>query len=89
MPVHLNVRLTPPLVPDAPWPGRAVESFPSRSLPAEVPELVLEPGPRTVVVAGDDAGPPARILAQDAGWPLLAEPSSGSWSAGTRPSRAR
>ncbi len=38
----------------------------------------LPPGPRTVVVAGDDAGPPARQVAERAGWPLLAEPSSGS-----------
>ncbi len=38
----------------------------------------LPPGPRTVVVAGDDAGPPARVLAEQGGWPLFAEPSSGS-----------
>ena len=35
-------------------------------------------GPRTLVVAGDDAGPAARILAERAGWPLLAEPTSGA-----------
>ena len=38
----------------------------------------LPAGPRTVVVAGDDAGPAARLLAERAGWPLLAEPSSGA-----------
>jgi 2-succinyl-5-enolpyruvyl-6-hydroxy-3-cyclohexene-1-carboxylate synthase len=31
-----------------------------------------------VVVAGDGAGPRARQLAHEAGWPLLAEPSSGA-----------
>jgi 2-succinyl-5-enolpyruvyl-6-hydroxy-3-cyclohexene-1-carboxylate synthase len=39
---------------------------------------MIRPGPRTVVVAGDDAGPPSRVLAERSGWPLLAEPSSGA-----------
>ena len=38
----------------------------------------LEPGPRTVVVAGDDAGKAGRLLAEAGGYPLLAEPTSGS-----------
>jgi 2-succinyl-5-enolpyruvyl-6-hydroxy-3-cyclohexene-1-carboxylate synthase len=39
---------------------------------------LLPVGPRTVVVAGDDAGPAARLLAEAANWPLFAEPTSGA-----------
>jgi 2-succinyl-5-enolpyruvyl-6-hydroxy-3-cyclohexene-1-carboxylate synthase len=47
--------------------------------PANLPRPVELPlGPRTVVVAGDDAGPAARLLAEAANWPLLAEPTSGA-----------
>ncbi len=84
-PVHLNLQFEEPLTPDTgdgwgsaldgrvgpePWmlPGNPVRANPDE----------LDAGPRTVVVAGDDAGPPARILAEQAGWPLLAEPTSGS-----------
>ncbi len=42
----------------------------------EGPRLAL--GPRTVVIAGDGAGPAARLLAESADWPLVAEPTSGA-----------
>lgn len=80
-PLHLNVQLDDPLVvpddPGSPAPGSGPRAAHPWHL-GDVEPVTLSPGPRTVVVAGDDAGPPARLLAQRAGWPLLAEPSSGS-----------
>ncbi|HWJ81927.1 MAG TPA: 2-succinyl-5-enolpyruvyl-6-hydroxy-3-cyclohexene-1-carboxylic-acid synthase [Nocardioides sp.] len=91
-PVHVNVQLDLPLVPNhrstGDSPGLSGTAVPdnhpeapdkaeNRRSTGDSPSKVRT-GPRTVVVAGDDAGPPARTLAERAGWPLLAEPSSGA-----------
>ncbi|HET7173083.1 MAG TPA: 2-succinyl-5-enolpyruvyl-6-hydroxy-3-cyclohexene-1-carboxylic-acid synthase [Nocardioidaceae bacterium] len=92
-PAQVNLQFAPPLVPDrwpldlgdvaAPpaaqsghWAAGEPAGEPAGGAPGE-PEL-LSPEPPTVLVAGDDAGPPARLLAQRADWPLLAEPTSGA-----------
>jgi 2-succinyl-5-enolpyruvyl-6-hydroxy-3-cyclohexene-1-carboxylate synthase len=76
--VHLDLGFTDPLVPGDDEPSTWAMSW---SDPPErrtlVPERLPE-GPRTVVVAGDGAGPAARELARAAHWPLLAEPTSGT-----------
>ncbi|KAA9149629.1 2-succinyl-5-enolpyruvyl-6-hydroxy-3-cyclohexene-1-carboxylic-acid synthase [Microbacterium lushaniae] len=46
--------------------------------PAETSPHVLARGPRTIVVAGADAGPAAEELAHAGGWPLVAEIVSGA-----------
>lgn len=84
-PVHLNVQLDAPLTPEATdaW-SSAIDGRPEGHPWTEAPDRPtpafehLSDVERTVVVAGDDAGPPARFLAEACGWPLLAEPSSGS-----------
>jgi 2-succinyl-5-enolpyruvyl-6-hydroxy-3-cyclohexene-1-carboxylate synthase len=76
--LHLNICFEDPLTPDDRWrPDLKVGSTWATSAET-LPLQKIPPGPRTVVVAGDDAGPRARQLAERAGWPLLAEPSSGS-----------
>jgi len=80
-PLHLNVQLDDPLMPTTRWrPGAPIPAARDAGTPPQ--PLELDPGPRTVVVAGDDAGPPARMLAERADWPLLAEPTSGSRTGG-------
>lgn len=46
--------------------------------PVDDATVVLARGPRTVVIAGADAGPDAEILAHVGNWPLIAEIVSGA-----------
>lgn len=104
-PVHLNLALREPLLPDlvdprpeppsgvwagraggAPWTAAAAGSGPAALVTA--PVLPTPAGSartrRTLVVAGDappTVGRSASLVAEQRGWPVLAEPSSGAWGA--------
>lgn len=88
-PAHLNVGFRDPLVPDDSWrpthiPRRHIEPYgaehseSTQRRPAVGDGTPLSMPPRTVVVAGDGAGSDAQRLAEQGGWPLLAEPTSGA-----------
>ncbi len=79
-PVHLNIAFREPLsvaVPPGAVPD-AVAGDPGAVAEFGRPVIELPAEPRTVVVAGAGAGPPAEELARAGGWPLLAEVSSGA-----------
>lgn len=80
-PVHLNVELSAPLIGTLPTlPRRADFTVTARS---EGQPLLLEPGPHTVIVAGDlpvEQGRHWARAAARADIPLLAEPSSNARS---------
>ncbi|MEO7447971.1 MAG: 2-succinyl-5-enolpyruvyl-6-hydroxy-3-cyclohexene-1-carboxylic-acid synthase [Humibacillus sp.] len=85
-PAQLNLQLDGDLLPpdherETWWrrPEPAAEPAPAAPVrPGGAQRAVLTLGPRTVVVAGDGAGPAARLLAESANWPLVAEPTSGA-----------
>ncbi|MCZ2823568.1 MULTISPECIES: 2-succinyl-5-enolpyruvyl-6-hydroxy-3-cyclohexene-1-carboxylic-acid synthase [unclassified Modestobacter] len=100
-PVHLNLALREPLMPDdsgtgqppalpsgdlagrpdgAPWTVSAGDGVRTATLTGGAPAE----GGRTLLVAGDAPsaiGRAAAVVADQRGWPVLAEPSSGAWGA--------
>lgn len=87
-PVHVNIGLRDPLVPDEdpawvePLDGRADGAPWTSRVPAPAADPVLDDLPaRTAVVIGDcgrGAAQAALALAQQRGWPVVAEPSAGA-----------
>lgn len=74
-PVHLNLPSREPLSGELPVLPLVQGDAPPRAVGDA---FVVERGPRTVVVAGADAGPDAEEIAHAGSWPLIAEIVSGA-----------
>jgi 2-succinyl-5-enolpyruvyl-6-hydroxy-3-cyclohexene-1-carboxylate synthase len=82
-PVHLNFPLREPLVLDGPLPDATDEPLPRVRRRPPPSAIFLDPGERTVIVAGrhergDGLGPALAAAAAALGAPLLADPLSGA-----------
>jgi 2-succinyl-5-enolpyruvyl-6-hydroxy-3-cyclohexene-1-carboxylate synthase len=78
-PAHLNLCFREPLSGATTVRAVKADTEPaSAATGTPAAELVLARGPRTLVIAGADAGPRAEELAHAGGWPLIAEVTSGS-----------
>lgn len=77
---HLNLELDEPLTETDEWDfgGLAIPGEWDSQPANEATPSVLPGGPLSVVVAGDGAGPSARVVADAGQWPLIAEPTSGA-----------
>ncbi len=75
-PVHLNLPMREPLSNALPVEyGASAGAAPT---PESAAPVMLERGPRTVVIAGADAGAAAEELSHTGSWPLIAEIVSGA-----------
>ena len=75
-PAHLNLEFDEPLIESTDWVFSADAPPVAQPTPPRI--VRLDCVQRTVVVAGDGAGQQAVAVAEAAGWPVLAEPTSGA-----------